>query len=909
MLNKEKNKDNIQKELDELSWAFIIEKDELGAGEGDDFIEEMEEDELADAKSSENLQDIDVEDLYQNEELGSWYAGSGDYGLNDMGRNRGIVFDEDKLERAMVTEWHKPPKLKKSWLEKLAKGVVLIIFWPVRAIYFIVANFLRGLVGLAGETLKLVYKILKAIIIFPWQLLVAFKHVAVYLFGDFSWLKAPGMEQLPVAIDFEPKIIRLVSVGIWKKVGVFALAAVLLVLPLQIYVSLHKAEDIKGQVLGAAQLGLTHLRQAGAAGADFNLNRAEEEFKLAEREFTTAQLSVNEMGALANKLGSFVPDMAAGQKLLKVARETAQIGQHLMRVASVWGGISTAIKDESSNVSDKVSVAAPVLADMSEDKNKINWQQAKIEMDQALEKAANVMAALEETDLENTALASYKAQFEELKQKIPEITGWLSQARDTFAIMTYVMAIDQPRRWMLVFQNNAELRPTGGFMGSYAIVDMKDGKVVDIQVPGGGFYDLKGSLAAAVDAPYPFHLFSPAWQPWNANWFPDFPASAEKIRWFYDKSGGPTVDGVIAFTPNVLERILELTGEIAMPEYQTAVKAENFVRLAQIEVELEYDKEENQPKKFIADLLPKVLKKLTEIDKQKILDVWQVVSDALKEKHLLLYFNDEAIQKMASDFGWTGEILNTQRDYLSVVQTNVAGGKTDRVIKTKIDHYAELMADGTMIDTVTFSKEHNGQAEDVFEGHINTDYVRFYVPKGSQLMSTEGFDALPNDREFQIAAVEHDPHLEKYEKNLKVDESSGTRITEEFNKTVFANWMNVAPGESKTVKIKYLLPFKYTGVKMAAPEDENYNLWDLIKKYFLGKEKKAVQQESGEQVYSLLIQKQAGTEGVEFESKIKLAENWAVQTSMPESVKVGEDVEFKSVLDTDKFYGVEIIGN
>ena len=826
--------------------------------------------------------------IYHNEELSSWYTGGGGYGLNDMGRDRGIVFDEDKLERARVTEWHKPPKLKKSWLEKLAKGVAMIIFWPLRAIYFVVANFLRGLAGIVGETANLVYKILKAIIILPWQFVVAFKHTFVYLFGDFSWLKARQLEPLPVAATLEPWIIRLADINIWKKVGVFTLLAVLLVLPLQLYISLNKVENINGQVLGASQLGLTHMHQAVMAGAGFDLSGAEQEFSLAEDEFTTAQLSLKQIGALANKLSSFVPDIDAGQKLLKVAGETAQIGQHLVRVANVWQSFP-----------DNFAV---------ENKNKINWQQAEIEMNQALGKASSAMATLEETDLENTKLAPYKVQFEELKQKIPEITGWLSQARDMFAMMAYALGIDEPKRWMLVFQNNAELRPSGGFMGSYAIVDMKDGQVADMQVPGGGFYDLKGSLTTAVDAPYPFHLFSSIWQPWNANWFPDFPASAQKIMWFYDKSGGSTVDGVIAFTPDVLEKILKLTGEIDMPEYKTTVNAENFVRMTLIEVELEYDKEENQPKKFIADLLPKVLKKLAEIDKQKMLDVWNALSSSLKEKHLLLYFNDETMQKKASDFGWTGEMLNTARDYLSVVQTNIAGGKTDRVIKTKIGHQVELTDDGAMIDTVTFSKEHNGKAGDVFEGHVNTDYVRFYVPQGSKLMSAEGFDASPADRQFQVAALEQDPHLEKYEKNLAVDESSGTRITEEFGKTVFANWMNVAPGESKTVKIKYLLPFKYTGVKMAVA-DQDYNFWDLINKYFLGKEKKAVKQRNGEQVYSLLIQKQSGTDGVEFASKIEFGENWAVQTSTPASVKVGQNVEFKTVLDTDKFYGVEIKSN
>ena len=238
-------KDRIQKELEELSWEFLLEKDAKDEQQ-QDFLDEVVEKNNQPERhdQSENKQlpyeaDIDLEDLYHNEELSSWYTGGGGYGLNDMGRDRGIVFDEDKLERARVTEWHKPPKLKKSWLEKLAKGVAMIIFWPLRAIYFVVANFLRGLAGIVGETANLVYKILKAIIILPWQFVVAFKHTFVYLFGDFSWLKARQLEPLPVAATLEPWIIRLADINIWKKVGVFTLLAVLLVLPLQLYISLN----------------------------------------------------------------------------------------------------------------------------------------------------------------------------------------------------------------------------------------------------------------------------------------------------------------------------------------------------------------------------------------------------------------------------------------------------------------------------------------------------------------------------------------------------------------------------------------------------------------------------------------------------------------------------------------------
>lgn len=902
MFDNKENKENIQKELEELSWAFMVEQDETTKEK-----EGIDGDNMSDKDSAD---DVDVEDLYNpnetngsshgvNDELKTWYAGSGDYDVNDMGRDRGIVFDENKLEQELVTEWHKAPRLKEGRLEKLAKGIGMAVLWPLRAIYFVVVNFFRGLLAIIWQVGKLIYKILRAALIFPWQLLVAFKYAFVYLFGDFSWLKQQKLKAVPVAVGPEPKMVKFVSWrdgGVWKKVGVFVALAVILVLPLQLYLSYNKVQDIKGQVLGASQLGLTHLYRAKTAGTGFNFDAAGEEFNLAEHEFVSAQDSVQQMGVVADSIGKFMPEVDTGKKLLKVAQLSAQIGRHLSSVAGVWGKFS--------------GVARAGIATMNNEKppavsrSKINWAEIEGELELAVEKAYQTAGVLNEVNLEKTSFASYNPQLNGLKQEMPQLISWLENSRDIFQIMAHLMGTDEPRRWMLVFQNNSELRPTGGFMGSYAIVDIKDGQIQNIDVPGGGFYDLKGSLTTAVDAPYPFHLFSPIWQPWNANWFPDWPASAQKIMWFYDKSGGSTVDGVISFTPNVLEGLLALVGEIKMPEYGTEVNAENFVRMAQIEVELEYDKEENKPKKFIADLMPKILEKLADLDQDKLIKAWQVMSDALLQKHLLVYVSDKKLQKKIENFGWAGKINQTNHDYLAVIHTNVAGGKTDRVIKTKIEHKVEVFKDGVLIDTVKLAKTHKGKREDVFEGHVNTDYVRFYVPQGSKLVAAEGFDAMPEDREFKVAAVEADPHLEKFEKDLEIDASSGTRITQEFGKTVFANWMSVAPGETKTVMVKYLLPFRYeaAGVQAAAVQ-EDYSLWDLVKKYFLG-EKKAAQKISKEHIYSLLIQKQAGTDGVEFESQIKTADNWKIKDYSSGDIKTENGVEFSGVLDTDKYYGV-----
>ena len=80
----------------------------------------------------------------------------------------------------------------------------------------------------------------------------------------------------------------------------------------------------------------------------------------------------------------------------------------------------------------------------------------------------------------------------------------------------------QLKRYLIVFQNNNEIRPTGGFMGSFALVDIQKGKILNIDIPGGGTYDLKGQMKKEVEPPLPLQLSNNRWEFQDANWFPDF---------------------------------------------------------------------------------------------------------------------------------------------------------------------------------------------------------------------------------------------------------------------------------------------------------------------------------------------------------------------------------------------------
>ncbi len=458
-------------------------------------------------------------------------------------------------------------------------------------------------------------------------------------------------------------------------------------------------------------------------------------------------------------------------------------------------------------------------------------------------------------------------------------------------IVKKILGYETEKRYLIIFQNNNEIRPTGGFIGSFALVDIWRGEIKKIEVPPQGSYALQGWLLENVLAPEPLQLIASRWEFQDANWFPDFPASAQKIMWFYTKSGGPSVDGVIAVTADFFRKILEVIGPIGMPNYGKVIDSENFDFEIQKSVEIEYDRKENKPKQIIADLVSKTIEKILINDSGQLAKLAGVLNQVLIEKDLLLYFNDKEIQKAVLDLGWGGEIKETSGDYLMVVDTNIAGGKTDAVIENKIEHLAQISDDGSIINRVTITKIHRGIKGELFTGVRNVDYLRIYVPKGSELLEAKGFEAPP--QEFFDSPEDYlkpDKDLSIFEKQISFDKESGTKISEEFGKTVFGNWVQIDPGETKAVVFTYRLPFKLSFEKTSRD-------WFSSLKQSLGLGKKEGV------IYSLLIQKQPGSRA-EIKSELKFPYNWRPIWKYPESLQIKDAAWLtREKMTTDFFYG------
>jgi hypothetical protein len=263
----------------------------------------------------------------------------------------------------------------------------------------------------------------------------------------------------------------------------------------------------------------------------------------------------------------------------------------------------------------------------------------------------------------------------------------------------------------------------------------------------------------------------------------------------------------------------------------------------------------------------------------------------------LFYFEDEELQNEVVERGWAGKLRETNKDYLMVVNTNIAGGKSDRRMKQVINHNVEIMDDGRVVDTLMIRRTHTGKRNEPFYGVRNVNWMRVYVPEGSKLISASGFRG-PDPIYFEEPDPEWniDPDVEAEESSqVIVEQAQNTYVYNESGKTVFANWSMVDPGESREITIKYELPFKIESKK---EKKEERVLKEALNK-ILKMEKKDLYS------YSLLFQKQAGSRFTTLNLNLSVSDVFDPVWTYP-STLVGNDSgwDIKEEMKEDKYMAI-----
>ena len=427
---------------------------------------------------------------------------------------------------------------------------------------------------------------------------------------------------------------------------------------------------------------------------------------------------------------------------------------------------------------------------------RLNMIQASRNLNQASSLIANLDSSL--------IPESEKKKFDEFKIRLPEFNGFIEKAVNYSDALMTMLGQSSPQKYVLLFQNTSELRPTGGFPGSYALIEFDKGIMKEFFVD--DIYNPDGQMKEKIIPPQPLQKITPNWGMRDANWFVDFQTSAKKIAEFYYKDTKVLVDGVAAVNVDLVPEILKITGPIEMTDFGIILDSSNFISEVQKEVEYQKTKGENTPKQILVEFAPRLLERLSVLNQEEWMKVFNVLVFGIENRDILVYFTDSRLQDFALLNGFAGEIKNLPNaDYLMVSHTNVMGSKTDAVIDNSVSLNIGD-SDSSFINTLEIKRLHKG-GELGFYNKKNNDYVRVLLPDDAELIEVKGNDSFQFSPilDYRQNGFISDPDLEKYESRIQKFPGN-IEILSEGGKKVIAFWMIIEPGQAKTVKIKYKTP-------------------------------------------------------------------------------------------------------
>lgn len=295
--------------------------------------------------------------------------------------------------------------------------------------------------------------------------------------------------------------------------------------------------------------------------------------------------------------------------------------------------------------------------------------------------------------------------------------------------------------FLILFQNNLELRPGGGFIGSFGILKAQDGNIVDFSVHDTGNFD--GRIPNTIKPPYPMHetLNVDSWKLRDSNYAPDF---GENVKWaetFYQMGQGEErFDGVIAVTTNVLTSFLRVTGPVTIEGFPGMYGADNAILDLEYQVEKGYLKQNiafGERKSVMNILGLEILHRVKDLSLSKKYELFQAVLADLRAKDVQLLFKDPALQEQVAAAGWDGAMdTGWKDDYLFLVDANLGSFKTDYFVKRSYAYTVDLTKE-TPQATLAVTYRNTTEVRDWFAKDYQT-FLRVYVPAGSFMNTVAG---------------------------------------------------------------------------------------------------------------------------------------------------------------------------
>ncbi|WP_151757247.1 DUF4012 domain-containing protein [Dictyobacter vulcani] len=544
---------------------------------------------------------------------------------------------------------------------------------------------------------------------------------------------------------------------------------VVLVFALLIPFTISLFEAINGIILyNQVEGGLTHMRAIatifqGGTRDDYSryfdvnkLRQAQTEMDAAHSSFVDLSDELDHDGSIS-LAGSLLPNQLTSlRKIGHIAVDGTAAGQHVIKTALILAPkLGPALKkshdpnhpyldqDSYNQVIDLVTTIIPLMHDMN------HYSQG--------------------LSLTGLPLSGSQSQMiSDILPQLPAVDNALSQVPQYKDAIAWLLGIGGVRTALLEPMDTAELRSTGGFTGQFGELTFTGGHMAPLAMKNLGAYEEDHSHLSGGSGPIDRNLFdnrvvgqvAPGlyrnWWPFDnfgirdANVSADFPTSAKIILDRYRFEFQKNANGLILFTPQLIQQTLQVTGPIVIPLYNETVTAQNlnaklhFYQLDNAGIGKEKILE-HQPdgelarKLFTQRVTQQLMLSVIHLPLGKLVPMANQMLQAMKTKDLQIYFDNSQLEGLIKKYGSTAKMDRSNAyDGVFVVQSNDSGSKASQYVTTSIQDKITVDAQGnathSMLMTLSYHQKGSVYGQDTYR-----DYVRVYVPENSTLVSGTGF--------------------------------------------------------------------------------------------------------------------------------------------------------------------------
>lgn len=374
-----------------------------------------------------------------------------------------------------------------------------------------------------------------------------------------------------------------------------------------------------------------------------------------------------------------------------------------------------------------------------------------------------------------------------------------------YEMLPELFGMEGERKYLILFQNNMELRPGGGFIGSFGVLRLKNGKIIDFPIH--DVYDADGQLGKHIEPPFQMRRYLGAshWYLRDSNFELDFAKNGAHAAFFYNAEMKDEVDGVIAIDTHVLKKLLAVVGPLKMTGYNETITAENFFLLTESYAQDNFFPGSNQKQNFLKAVSTGLFSRLFEEKGVSYQGVIRVISESIREKHMLFAHPDQSVQKVFDVRGGGSSLRDLREekegafnDFLGINEANLGMNKANYYLDRSISHEVKIDEAGTAQETVRIHYLNRSAVGDKYGGDYKA-YLRLILPKNAALKSIQ-FDGAPQDVVPAVTdpviftATDYTPQSGLEVENTKID-----------GKEIYGFLITVPSGKKKIVTVSYVV--------------------------------------------------------------------------------------------------------